>query len=72
MPVSGRQTERHTAELSFPRKPEMPLPCKSSPGGTWTGEHHATMPECEGKERLHFSFTPLHIHTPPWHSLGFF
>lgn len=63
MPVSGRLTERYTAELSLLRKPEMPPPCKGSPGGTWAQEHHAIMPECEGKERPHFSFGTLHIHT---------
>lgn len=31
MPVSGRQIERYMAELSLPRKPEMPPTCKGSP-----------------------------------------
>lgn len=63
VPVSGRQTERYMAELSLPRKPEMPPSCEGSPAGTWAQEHHKIMPECEGKERPHFSFSLLHIQT---------
>lgn len=68
MPVSGRQTERYTAELSLPKKPEVPPPCKGTAGGNWAREPYTIMPECEGNERPRFSFSPLQIHT----SMAFF
>lgn len=65
MPVSGRQIERYVAELPLPLQPP---PWKGSPGANWAQEHHAKMPVGEGKEKPHFSFSPLDIYT----SMAFF